>query len=76
MLTRWTVAKRKELELYISKKITIEKVAEILEFSRESVYKELRLGLEKEDGKKFERYSAAKAQKRYEEKLLKKARGE
>lgn len=69
MYYKFNYEKRKLLELYIGKSITIGAIAKILEVSRATLYIELHKGLSEDDSehKRWENYSADVAQSRMRE---------
>lgn len=74
---KFNYEKRKLLELYIGKSITLGEIARILDVSRATVYTELHKGLSEEDSraKNWENYSADKAQEQFREQAEKMMEG-
>ena len=68
--------KRKLLEEYLQKKVTVSRIAKGLKTSKQTVYKEIKLGLNpiEYESRKFEAYSADKAQKEIEKAVIAKVR--
>ncbi|MGF6376693.1 putative DNA-binding protein YlxM (UPF0122 family) [Clostridiales Family XIII bacterium PM5-7] len=75
MYQRFDYEKRKQLEKYMKVMVSTERIAELFDISRASVYNELHNGLEDPSGKDFTNYSADLAQKRVEDEIFKRLRG-
>lgn len=68
--------KRKYLEECLRKRVTIPRIAEALKVSRQTVYNEVRKGVDEEDYKLhiYENYQAERAQRVVEEKMVERIR--
>ncbi len=67
---------RRKLELYMQKKVTVTRIAKVLNISRASIYNELKKGLSEEDlkSRKYSNYSADIAQENVEKKVIERIR--
>lgn len=68
--------KRKVLEEYIQKKVTITRIAQVMKVSRTTIYNELALGVSEEDlaAKNYRAYNAELAQENLFIKLMDKVK--
>lgn len=71
-----TLSLREKIEGLLSKNVTISEIAEETNISKVSIYEELSRNLSREDYKarRYEKYSAADAQKRAEKEAIAKLR--
>ena len=71
-----TLSLRKKIEELIGKNVVIPEIAKSINVSRTSVYEELSRNLSREDyeARRYEKYSAEKAQKNAESKAVAKLR--
>lgn len=68
--------KRKLLEEYLQKKVTITRISKGMNISRQTIYNEMKLGLSEKDfiAGNYTNYSAEQAQKNIQNMVLRKVR--